>query len=393
MEPIQDESNSLHHLVEKIAEDGQGILYNTQNKGIILRTSQGRDTDRQCYDDVKILPLSSIKNIALPISYLQAPSIGYTIAVPESYIPLNILESGGLKRRLLLLSELAKILIQLHYMPAMYGSISPTRIFVSPSLPEICLLYSVKMGHAMQFAQELDSDPYISPEAKAGSGGTILSDSYVFAALARDMLDGFAISEELDSLLEHAMSDTPTQRPRILEIHQNLIKQADCLLTCKSCQAGFDYELTVCPSCQTPAPKMIKARIYDKFDKVNGRKSEQGVKVLEIGTGRQFFWNYHTENTRLLTPPEPRIECHLQVNAASKKLEMVFVNHMSKPFFIEDNVFQSGEKHVVPLPFDNTLSISFLLYDEKGGKGNDGNNVNEFKESGKIKRYIDLVMS
>ena len=375
MEPVVDARGNKHYITEKIASDGQGVLYSTKNSDIVVRDAQGRNGDLKRYEYAKILPLSEIENLLLPIDYLEAPHVGYVLNIPEGYIPLSSIfsagndnaadfyaKTGGFKRRLGILSEIAKVLIRLHALPIMYGSMAPSRIFITSRAAgtDACLLYSVKMDFSMGFVEEMDADPYIAPEARRGQGGTIASDSYSFAALAYELLTMQGtlnvLPVEFKEIFDRSQLE-PLDRPKIVEFYRLFLRQLDMLLSCKKCQADFYYDAEACPKCGSPPPKMLKATIYDQ---VAESVIDRGFKILEFAANRQCFWNYHTDNVLLDDALEPRIDCVLNISG-DRKLHLIFKNLMDKDISINDKTVHAGQGTVVALPCE-LISIKFKLY-------------------------------
>ena len=375
MEPMVDASGNKHYITERIASDGQGVLYATKNTDIIVRDAQGRKGDLKRYNYARILPLSDIENLLLPIDYLEAPHVGYVINIPKGYVPLTTmmnagndkaedfyLKTGGFKRRLSILAEIAKVLIRLHALPLMYGSMAPGRIFISSRASDMGarLLYSVKMDFSMGFLEEMDADPYIAPEAQRGQGSTIASDSYSFGALVYDLLTmqgtQNVLPAEIKELLDKSQAEPP-DRPKIIDFYRLFLQQLDFLLSCKSCLADYYYDNAACPKCGSPPPKTLKATIYDQVEE---NTIDRGVKILELGANRQCFWNYQTDNVLLDDALEPRIDCVLNVSG-DRKLHLTFRNLMDKDININDKTVAAGQGTVVALPCE-LISIKFNLY-------------------------------
>lgn len=356
---ITDDKGNRHYINEKIGTDGQGDLYSTKNSDVLVRIASD-NINQDLYNNVELLPVSDIKNLLMPDAYLKEPNRGHTICIPPGYVTLDTLKAGGLKRRLNILINLSRTLTKLHALPVMYGSMSPSRILISskPTVGEAYLLYSAKMDFFTRFTKDNDSDPYIAPEVKNGQGGTLASDSYTFGALAYDFLSQVGeIPEMLKALLDRCRL-SPTERPKINELYRAFLAQLDLLLSCKKCQTDFNYESTECPNCQVPAPKMLRATIYDEIDEET--KIERGVKVLEFTANRQSFRNYHTDIVLLDDEFESRIDCLLNISA-DRKLHLVLKNLMDKEMIVNEKLVPGGTGVILALPCE-LIHISFPLY-------------------------------
>lgn len=354
---VMDLRGNKHYILDRIGSDGQGVLHATKNNNILVRTARTspghKESSDDRYENVKILPLSdenSVDKLLMPIDFLNEPNVGYVLNIPEGFIPLSSLmneQKISYKQRFGILSEVAKILIKLHSMPIMYGSMSPLRIFVSPKEHIAYLLYSSKMDYTMRFKEETDDDPYIAPETANGQGGTLASDSYAFGALSYDLLThgDTILAPELKEMLAKTQKE-PENRPKIYEFHKMFMQQADQILTCKKCQADFFYDVTECPKCAAPLPKMLKATIYDT---VLGTNVSRGLKILEFASQRQCFYNYHTETILMDDPIVPSIDCVLNITEG-RKLNLIFKNLMKKEITLNEKPVAAGQATVVPLP-------------------------------------------
>jgi len=357
---LKDVQGNTHQLTAEIATDGQGKLHATKNPDIIIRIVN-IENSLKFNKNPAIMPyLANVAGLALPLDNLETSmeNPGYTIKIPNEFVPLTKLE-GTLKRRLTILAELSKILIKLHSLPIIYGSMSPSRVFVSPNPKntEVCLLHSAKMDFCMDFTEETDQDEYISPEAAAGKGATIASDSYAFAKLAADLLKDFAITPTLQDFLTSALHDEPTKRPKMLAFYLAFMQEFDLLITCGKCHINFHYEIKKCPGCQATPPTMIKAFIYDK---IGESEVPRGQKILEFANTRQTFWNYHTNIVMLDDEIKAGIDCTLNISA-DRKLRLIFKNLMDKEIQINNNAVAPGAASMVALPCE-LIRLTFKLY-------------------------------
>ena len=378
MESLIDENGNAHYIGSQIASDGQGTLYRTKGEGILVCDANARIEHRQKYIDARLLPLESIDNIIMPSVYLREPAVGYVILTPKDFSPLSELmnsgqdkqefftRTGGLKRRVLLMAELAKTLHILHSLPCMYGSISPHRVYIPSDTDKtgLFLLYSINMSATMPFSFKEDTDGYTAPESKKGMA-TIRSDVYSFGKLAYDLLtlegafsDVLDNSEGMADLLALAVSDDPYKRPMMPDLYKNLLQLRDLLVSCQACRRDFVCVGKLCPYCNKRLPKILKAKIHDK---VINRKIDRGHRVFELIPGvQQCFWNYHTEHVLFRDSVEPSIGCMAGITS-SKKLRFIIKNMMQKKLKVNEKVLTPGQTTAIPLPCDS-INISFPLH-------------------------------
>jgi serine/threonine protein kinase len=239
--------------------------------------------------------------------------------------------------------------------------LSPNRVFISAKNNSVILLASVQMSGMMSFANERGGDEYSAPEAGNGRR-TMQSDIYALGAFAYDFLtlNGELIPTDMPELLEMlklSRAYNADKRPKIIELYRCFLQQLDILLSCKTCKNDFVYTAKSCPDCDTPLPKMFKARLYDKAAEL---QIDRGTKVIEFAATRQCFWNYHTDNVLLRDSVEPRIDCALNISA-DKKLRFIFKNLMEKEIEINGNPVAPGAASIVALPVEQ-IQIAFKLH-------------------------------
>ena len=370
MKQYVDETGNIHYAIERFGEDGQGLLYKTKNDSLLLRDASLAAFRPETLDDVKLLPLSDIKNMILPSCRL-ASDAGYVFSIPDGAQPLAAimdtensdkwgfyLETGGLTRRLNILIGLAKLFLRLHALPVMYGSLSPYRILISanPKDSDIALLYSDGMSYAMDFKQAENSDPYVAPEVRLGKGGGTLSDIYVFAALAYDLLTltghCAVLTDKMKAVFDKALQpkfvswDDAINRPKMLDFYHLFIEMESTVSVCKTCGAPIFFGEGACTRCGAAAQKLLHAAIYDK---ISNTIVERGSKVFELSMESQFLYNYHTGNILLHETHKPTIEFILI--SKGKKLLLVFKNLLDdKAITINEKTVASGEVSAVALP-------------------------------------------
>lgn len=371
---VEDQNGNKYEITEKIGTDGQGSIFATTEKNVIIRKSD-RESDLARFEHTKLMPLSEIDTLLLPQAYLAAPDIGYVIHIPEGYMPLSSVmdsddtgPSGGLKWRLGVLAAVAKVLIKLHGIPVMYGSMSPERIYVPTKIGEAALLYSAKMDYAMRFLEEYDWDPYVAPESMNGRGGTIKSDSYALGSLAYDLLAPEELGPNFRKLLD-STSLEPALRPSVSELYKALLQYSDMFVTCKKCLTDFYYYAEECPICAAPPPMMIQAAIYDQ---VAYNVYNRGVKIIEYASYSQYFFSYHTDNAIIggNIDTDPRIECVIKATD-DHNLHLTVKNLMDKEITVNNNLVASGDSTEVDMPCE-LVRINFPLYSE-------------------TKRFIDMI--
>lgn len=240
---LLDAKGTRYTLVGEMGEGAQGKVCTTDIPGVLIKVLHGTGTQKhkEWSEHVQWLMRQDLTelNLARPLEILVKPENvhAYVMELMDGLLPLeeilskthqSLLENslngftqtGGLKRRLLLLRELANTLNRLHSKGFAYGDLSPANIFVSSSVKyhqlwlidcdNICISERSGFGHIF-------TPGYGAPEVIRGdSGVNMLTDSWSFAALAfklltnnHPFLSGLGMEEAEE---EDGASDTFTEQ-------------------------------------------------------------------------------------------------------------------------------------------------------------------------------------
>ncbi|MEO1940463.1 MAG: serine/threonine-protein kinase, partial [Candidatus Thioglobus sp.] len=155
---VIDEFGQEFELTKKLGQGGQGVVCATQFDKVLVKmsTQQDQDKKKSWLEHIRWLmrqPLEQL-NIAKPFSRIamKGNNVGYAMELMDDLIPLQslmdnteqaiidtqspeeYLASGGIKRRLNLLANLARSMADLHARGLAYGDLSPANIFISESV-------------------------------------------------------------------------------------------------------------------------------------------------------------------------------------------------------------------------------------------------------------------
>jgi len=215
---VQDRKGTVYTLTDKVGEGGQGMVCSTDLPGVLIKiqTDKNPSKRKEWARHIKWLMRQDFTglNIARPLEIVaRPPSVnGYIMelmdglesleqSLENSFIQLSENEdeplqgfqsTGGLKRRLKLLAELARTLAGLHAKGLAYGDLSPANIFVSQSVEHhqiwlidcdnICI--SERAGYG-----DVHTLGYAAPEIARGESGVNMStDCWSFAVIAMKFL-------------------------------------------------------------------------------------------------------------------------------------------------------------------------------------------------------------
>jgi eukaryotic-like serine/threonine-protein kinase len=363
---VIDEAGNIHYLIlPPIGRGGQGIVVRTRNPHIAVKllggattlergadprranasqglwdglndtaapavhdSPQARAALRERLEDVRVLPLRGL-HLAQPLSMLREYP-GYTMELLTDMVPMRSLitppatpkpaafyrETGGLRRRLELLSKAAALLARLHDEPLVYADISPNNLFVSGETgsSEVWLIDLDNLDYPGSRNAAVFTPGFGAPEVVTGRAGvTTLSDAYAFSVLAFYVLaqvhpflgdyveeggwededrEALAFSGELpwiedpddDSnatsqgiprafVLSRPLRDCfhrtfgpgrkdRMQRPGLAEWADVLRQSADGTVRCPDCESTFYVTAGNCPFCPAhPAPRFIHMQV------------------------------------------------------------------------------------------------------------------------------------
>jgi DNA-binding helix-hairpin-helix protein with protein kinase domain len=208
---VQDTKGSVYELRGELSRGGQGIVYRTQYPQVLIKGFTHKDvqTRQRWHRHIAWLirqDLSDLK-LARPLALLAEPRFGYIMELMDGLVSLqNLLDSfvnageeapadylrqGGLRRRVRILSQLARTLNQLHARGMLYGDLSPSNIFVSddPAHAETWLIDCDNISLEAHSGLTLHTADYGAPEVVRGDALlSSLTDSWSFAVIAYQLL-------------------------------------------------------------------------------------------------------------------------------------------------------------------------------------------------------------
>jgi DNA-binding helix-hairpin-helix protein with protein kinase domain len=211
---VWDTYKTAYHLTGKLGEGGQGMVCTTERPSVLVKVFNDKDPERRRrwvnrLNWVLRQELDGLR-IARPQALIEQPVPGYVMELMDGLHPLQeMLEvshqalldgnglsgyvaTGGLKRRVALLRELASTLAGLHARGLAFGDLSPANVFVSNSVEHhqlwlidcdnLCATERLGHGH-------IHTPGYGAPEIVRGERGVnSLTDAWSFAVIAFELL-------------------------------------------------------------------------------------------------------------------------------------------------------------------------------------------------------------
>lgn len=215
---VKDSYDETHIIRKKLGQGGQGVVCVTEDAEIVIKFSLnskmqiiGREknpkefarNDRE-FKSIILKPFPDRLHLAYPMARLQDYS-GYVMRLMGDMIPFGDLlantpeqiaqipQTGGHRRRFLLLSKLASLLAKIHGAGMVYCDLSPNNVFVTKDsalkTQNVWLIDADNVFVPGEDADKLVYTPrYAAPELLSGSPCSQNSDVYSFATLAFETL-------------------------------------------------------------------------------------------------------------------------------------------------------------------------------------------------------------
>lgn len=211
---VFDQYDASYELIGLVGEGGQGKVCKTNHPNTLVKifTQKEKLKGERWFNHVQWILRQDLEglSIASPKALVVSPKPGYVMELMDGLHPLlkemeqsftsliegkgllGFLETGGLRRRLNLLREIARTLSRLHARGLAYGDLSPSNIFVSMDVSHekvwlidcdnICTNERAGFDH-------LYTPGYGAPEIVRGeSGVNSLTDAWSFAVIAFQLL-------------------------------------------------------------------------------------------------------------------------------------------------------------------------------------------------------------
>jgi len=211
---VVDEYGASYECLEMIGEGGQGKVWRTNHQNTLVKTFSIRDEKKRLdwLNQIKRVLRQDLDalSIARPQAIVEKPVPGYVMELMDGLHSLQAemqssiyslrnkeglkgyLQTGGLKRRLQILRELAFTLSALHARGLAYGDLSPNNIFVSEDVSQarVWLIDADNLSvNERQGRVHLYSPGYGAPEVVRGDSGiNTLTDAWSFAVIAYELL-------------------------------------------------------------------------------------------------------------------------------------------------------------------------------------------------------------
>lgn len=211
---IGSSSGAEYEIEKEIGRGGQGRVYSILGgkyafKLIGKKTSSKAQLLKRKISYIKNRPIEDLP-ISIPLEQVEGEALGYIMEMATDMIPIESLikpnseksfpewwyETGGLKKRILILKKIAETLAKLHSSGLVYGDFSLSNIFVSNNkeYSEIFFIDSDNITHDSKIGTAVYTPGYAAPEIiqtdnhHATSGYDTYTDDFSFAIIAYQLL-------------------------------------------------------------------------------------------------------------------------------------------------------------------------------------------------------------
>jgi eukaryotic-like serine/threonine-protein kinase len=209
---VGSSSGAEYVIVEEIGRGGQGRVFSIRGgryvfKLIGKKTSIKAQLLKRKISYIKTRPIEDLP-ISIPLEQVDGEALGYIMEMATDMVPIEILtkpdndftswwrQTGGLKKRILILKEIANTLAKLHSRGLVYGDFSLSNIFISKdkNYSNIFFIDSDNITHESTVGTAVYTQGYAAPEIIQNdnhmpkSGYDTFTDDYSFAIIAYQLL-------------------------------------------------------------------------------------------------------------------------------------------------------------------------------------------------------------
>lgn len=332
---VRDVEGYRYSLSTRIGQGAQGIVYEVANGWMavkVVRTAHDAEgvALRERIANVRRFPIEDLP-IARPIATLAAPQTGYVMRLMTGMVPISCLmrprqpptsvrswylETGGVRRRLVILARIARSLAQLHALGLIYGDPSPSNLLVSAdsAADEVRLIDADNIQAPEPAAAfRLFTPGFGAPELVQGeAGNSFATDVWSLMVIAFNVLvlnhplvgelvdqgdpdledaafrgnlpwidephddrnrarensalnRDVVLSPALQRIFEACFGagrTTAAARPSAAEAAAAFAKAARMMVTCAECQSGYYVSAATCPWCEARRPPVVLVGLH-----------------------------------------------------------------------------------------------------------------------------------
>lgn len=377
---VIDSFKNSYEIVSEIGKGSQGSTYLLRGGKYIVKLFNNVTNPTELKSKVNFLKRLDLDKdgFAIPLEEITQPKIGYISEFASGMEPLTVLRwtdqtdnlqewfiaTGGLLKRLQVLTKLAERIRTIHSKGLIYCDLSPNNVFVSTEAKNshVFLIDLDNLRYKTSIINNIFTPFYAAPElVKCISANSMESDCFSFAVIAYELLtlnhpligdyvnDGepeleekalageipwvdhstdfinartsgipsdFFITKSLKELFKHTFEDGlnyPNKRPTISEWCNALYEALNEIIKCPECNIHYPLENNeYCPFCKKCTDSAVKIQMK-RWECLSHYDKNSNIIVKTFGLAPMVFEELlvdkHTtkyiKNSHFLLPGNP----------------------------------------------------------------------------------------
>ena len=377
---IIDSFRNSYQIQSKIGQGSQGITYLLNGGKYIVKLFNNGSNPTELKSKVNFLRHLDLDkdSFAMPLEEVTQPQIGYISEFASDMEPLTnlkwsnqsddlqkwFIETGGLLKRLQVLTKLAERIRTLHSKGLIYCDLSPNNVFVSIDAKKnhVFLIDMDNLRYKTSIIHNVYTPFYAAPELVTSiAANSMESDCFSFAVIAYELLtfnhpligdyvtDGepeleekalsglipwvdhsidklnsrssgipseFFITNSLKDLFKRTFEDgltVPMKRPTISEWCSGFYKALNEIIKCPVCEVHYPLSITgKCPFCSNSSNSVIKIQMK-RWELITEYDSHTNTLIESYGLAPMIFEEIfidkettkYIKNSHFLLPGNP----------------------------------------------------------------------------------------
>lgn len=398
---VVDSFRNSYEIQSVIGKGSQGTTYLLKGGKYIVKLFNDVSNPTELKSKVNFLKRLDLdkENFSVPLEEITQPRIGYISEFASGMEPLTMLkwtnqreslqdwffETGGLLKRLQVLTKLAERIRTLHSKGLAYCDLSPNNVFISSDIKNshVFLIDLDNLRYKTSIIQNIFTPFYAAPELVNGTGANSMEgDCFSFAVIAYEILtlnhpligdfvnegepeleekalagklpwvdssedtlnartsgipSSFFITEDMMSLFKRTFEEglnDPTKRPTISDWYNSLSKALNEIVKCPNCNIHYPFSTNGCPFCGNTSDSIIKIQMrrWEKLPRYNKLRNtiEEPFGLAPI-VFEEIIIDKHTtkyiKNSHFLLPGNPNTPVMqirvLESNGDEKLVELI----------------------------------------------------------------------
>lgn len=398
---VVDSNRNSYEIQSEIGKGSQGVTYLLKGGKYIVKLFNNVSNPTELKAKINFLKRLDLdkENFSVPLEEITQPRIGYISEFASGMEPLTMLkwsqqkenlqdwfnETGGLLKRIQVLTKLAERIRTLHSKGLAYCDLSPNNVFISSDSKNshVFLIDLDNLRYKTSNFHNIYTPFYAAPELVNGTGAnSIEGDCFSFAIIAYEILtlnhpligdyvnDGepeleekalsgkipwvddskdslnarssgipsyFFITEDLMNLFKRTFEEglnDPNKRPTISEWYNSLTKALNEIVKCPNCNIHYPFSSNGCPFCGIVSDSFIKIQMR-RWEQIPSYNKQSNAVEEPFGLAPMVFEEIiidkyttkYIKNSHFLLPGNPNTPVLqvkvLESNGEEKLVELI----------------------------------------------------------------------